>query len=202
MARLVNVSSKVQYVGGWQKNQIPAGQVVRVKLMPGESVEIPPEVRDDPAVVVLAETADFELQDVTLVAGGPTEADPKARKGEMKLIRKVIDYTSFANDAVASKSVVIDLLPSGSMITDVRLRHTAPFDDSMALELGSSVDPDSVLLSEALTGVAALIKRSDSLTQLDFVTAGFPLEAKFTVAGTLDNQTGGSVEILVSFFVC
>ena len=202
MAKLVNVSSAIQYVGGWQKNQIPAGQVLRVKLMPGESVDIPAEVRDDPAVVVLAETADFELQDVTLVAGGPVEANPKLRKGELKLIRKTIAFGAFTGIGTATTEVPLDLIPSGSMITDVRLRLTASFDDSMAIELGSSTDPDSVLVSESLTVSPDLIPRTQATAELDYVAAGFQLEAKFTVAGTLSSQTAGSVDILVSYFVC
>jgi len=201
MARLQNTSSETKYVGGWQLNQEPPGQVSRITLSPGESVNIPLEVLNDPKVRVLAESGDFRIIDVALVPGGPIEADPALRKGDARLIRKVIAFGSFVNDGTATKSVALDLLPTGTMISSVIVNTTAAFDDSLALELGSATDPNAVLVSLLQTSVA-YAERTNSAATLDYVASGIQLVALFTCGTTLDQQTAGSVEILVSYFVC
>jgi hypothetical protein len=207
MAKLRNTSSEVKYVGGWQMNQNPPGQVLRVRLMPGEEVDIPGEVLHDPAVRALAETADFKLVDVALVAGGPVDVDPELRKGEARLLRTTLDFSSLASDATATKSVGLGRLPVGTVISQLVLRLGASFDDGggvgLAAELGSASDPDSLMLSEDLGAAPGRIVPTRSLATTDTIDGGIDLVLLLTAdSGTLDAMTAGSVEILLYYFVC
>jgi hypothetical protein len=207
MAKLQNVSSQVQYVGGWQGRQVPPGHVIRIKLEPGEMVDIPEEVLHDPDVRKLAQSADFKLVDVALVAGGPIDADPALKKGEAQLLRKTIAFGDLANLAVASSSIGLGSLPSGTVIQSLVLRLDVTFDDgggnAISMELGSAADPDSLMVSEDLGVAAARIVPARSLAVSDVIDAGIDLEARLVAdLGTLDGQTAGSVEILLAYYVC
>jgi|TARA_R110000851_G_scaffold201982_5_gene353762 hypothetical protein len=207
MASLRNVSSETQYVGGWQGKQCPPGQVIRIPLAPGGEVVIPDEVIHSPEVRRLAETADFKLVDVALVAGGPVEADPELKKGQAQLIRKVYSFGTFANDNTPTRSIPLDFLPSGSMISSVVLRLNATFDDGAGvgatLELGSSADVNALMISEDIGVAPTRIAPTPVLTTDEYIASGYQLRALFTAdSGNLDAMTAGLIEILVSYFVC
>lgn len=208
MALLRNVSGVAKVVGGWQQDEKGpnGGAHLPVTLQPGQTVTVSEESLNHPVVRGLAASADFELDDVTLVPGGPVDTDPGARLGKLRVMSTTVTHADFSA-ALPVETITLSLVvPAGSLVEGVVLETSTGFTGggaaSCVLNIGDATDanrfssggnPSIFTAIQTTTGSDAPICRSDTT-----------LKAALTVTGegaTAAGLTAGSTKVTVFFTV-
>jgi len=214
MAKLRNISSSAHRVGGWQKRQVGGAlfkgkhgvEMVRpVLLQPGESIEVAQQSIDDPIVVGLARSADFDLIDVETVPGsGVVDANPSVENGAFKLAFKDLTVADLTEVAV-TQEIIMETLPAGSVVQEVWTEISAVFNaggaETLDISVGTGAAGDAVLLSAVIDHESATGLVAGTAIKQKWFPAGLGLILSLTGSVNLDTFTVGAARLFVSYSV-